>query len=332
VVFLSLFVFRLGIGLGFSGILWNINLFSGEWSTMFLLTFQSSGKYRLGIRTQLGILDVARANRVLQVAGLAETPESLFAEGNQALPGLAGFVEQALHHAQCANWLLGEKDLVFGPCVPRPGKIICIGLNYRNHARESKMEIPRVPVLFSKFQNTLAAHAEDIPLPAVAQKYDYEAELAVVIGRQARYVSEAQALDYVLGYCNANDVSARELQGLTSQWLLGKTLNKFLPLGPYLVTADEAGDPQTWPVRCWLNGELRQDSNTTDMIFSVAQLVSFISQYMPLEPGDIISTGTPEGVILGKPQPRVWMKAGDVMTVEVGSLGKLTNALVVEPR
>jgi 2-keto-4-pentenoate hydratase/2-oxohepta-3-ene-1,7-dioic acid hydratase in catechol pathway len=165
----------------------------------------------------------------------------------------------------------------------------------------------------------------------VAKKYDYEAELAVVIGRRAKYVPEDQAVQYVLGYCNANDVSARDLQGATSQWLLGKSLDKFLPLGPYLVTADEAGDPQNWPVRCWFNGELRQHSNTADMVFGVAKLVSFISHHMTLEPGDIISTGTPEGVILGMPQPRTWMKPGDTMTVEVGPLGQLTNALVADP-
>jgi 2-keto-4-pentenoate hydratase/2-oxohepta-3-ene-1,7-dioic acid hydratase in catechol pathway len=192
------------------------------------------------------------------------------------------------------------------------------------------MEIPPVPVMFSKFQNAIAAPGELLPLPAHAEKFDYEAELAVVIGRRARCVPEDRALEYVLGYCNANDVSERALQGKTSQWLLGKSLDKFLPVGPYLLTADEAGDPQNWPVRCWLNGELRQNSNTSDMIFPVAHVISFISQYMTLEPGDLISTGTPEGVILGMPQPRTWMRPGDTMTVEVGPLGKLTNRLVSE--
>ena len=297
---------------------------------MILLTFELDSKYYLGIKTGRGILDVAAANRSLKVAGLAETPEALYAAGQDALPDLRTFVETALADENSAGWLLDESGLRLGPCLPEPGKIICIGLNYRKHARESKMDIPSVPVLFSKFHNAIAAPGEAIPLPANCSRYDYEAELAVVIGKRARYVSEAQALEYVLGYCNANDVSERELQGKTSQWLLGKSLDKFLPLGPYLMTADEAGDPQNWPVRCWLNGDLRQNSNTGDMIFSVAQLVSFISQYMTLEPGDLISTGTPEGVILGMPQPRVWMKPGDSMTIEVGPLGKLTNTLVAE--
>jgi 2-keto-4-pentenoate hydratase/2-oxohepta-3-ene-1,7-dioic acid hydratase in catechol pathway len=284
----------------------------------------------LGVKTGQGILDVAAANRVLNVPGVADSPGAFYATGLSGLPTLKEFVNRALEAEGRAAWLLAEDRLELGPCLPRPGKIICVGLNYRNHAKESKLEIPPVPVLFSKFQNAVAAPNEPVPLPAVAEKYDYEAELAVVIGRQAKYVPEGQALDYVLGYCNTNDVSARELQSKTSQWLLGKSLDKFLPVGPYLLTADEAGDPQNWPVRCWFNGELRQNSNTADMIFSVTQLVSFISQHMTLEPGDLISTGTPEGVILGQPHPRTWMKPGDTMTVEVGPLGRLTNALVVE--
>jgi 2-keto-4-pentenoate hydratase/2-oxohepta-3-ene-1,7-dioic acid hydratase in catechol pathway len=297
---------------------------------MILLTFHQESGLALGVKTPQGVLDVATANNALKVPGVAETPGALYAAGLAALPGLAALVEQALSDGRRLAWLKSEGDLAFGPVVPHPEKIICIGLNYRKHAQESHNELPPVPVLFSKYQNALAAAGEPVPLPGVAEKYDYEAELAVVIGRQARYVTEDQALEYVLGYCNANDLSARDLQNLTSQWLLGKALDKFLPVGPYLLTADEAGDPQHWPVRSWLNGEPRQDSNTGDMIFSVAHLVSFISQYMTLVPGDIISTGTPEGVILGKPRPRVWMKAGDTITVEVGPLGKLTNPLVQE--
>lgn len=298
---------------------------------MLLLTFRQNEEYFLGVKTEQGILDVAAANRVIGVRDLADTPSALYSAGLSALPELSAFVASALTRSERPAWLLDEGGLDIGPCLPRPGKIICIGLNYRNHARESKMEIPAVPVLFSKFQNAVAAPGESVPLPPNAEKYDYEAELAVVIGKRARYVSEENALEFVLGYCCANDVSERELQGKTSQWLLGKSLDKFLPLGPYLLTADEVKDPQNWPVRCWLNGELRQNSNTADMIFSVAQLVSFISQYMTLEPGDLISTGTPEGVILGMPRPRAWMKPGDTMTVEIGPLGRLTNPLTAGP-
>ena len=306
---------------------------------MILLTFRKRGTrlsyHRLGIKTPFGIVDAAAANAEFNQPGLPVSPGGFFAQGLAALPGMIELADRASAAAQQSaekqrpSWLLAEDEVELGPCLPSPGKIICVGLNYLQHAKESKNEIPPVPVLFSKFQNAVAAPGEDIPLVPGATRYDYEAELAVVIGRRAKHVPEDQALQYVLGYCNANDVSARELQSMTSQWLLGKSLDKFLPLGPYLLTADEVPDPQSWPVRCWLNGELRQNSNTSDMIFSVAHIIHFASQYLTLEPGDLISTGTPEGVILGK-EKRVWMKAGDSMTVEVGPLGKLTNRLVQE--
>lgn len=296
---------------------------------MILLTFKHSGAYRLGVKTDNGILDVEAANRALNIPGVPETPEAIYAAGLAALPTMQSFVERALAEGGSPAYLLDESRLEYGPCIPTPGKIICIGLNYKLHAQEAKLDTPVVPVLFAKFQNSVAAPNEPIPLPAIASRYDYEAELAVVIGKRARYVSEEDALDYVMGYCNANDVSERKLQNATSQWLLGKFLDKFLPLGPYLLTADEAPNPQNWPIRCWLNGELRQDSNTSDMIFSVAYLIHFISQYITLEPGDLISTGTPAGVTLGHAE-REWMKPGDTMTVEVGPLGKLVNPLVEE--
>jgi 2-keto-4-pentenoate hydratase/2-oxohepta-3-ene-1,7-dioic acid hydratase in catechol pathway len=186
------------------------------------------------------------------------------------------------------------------------------------------MVIPTIPVLFSKFPNTIAAPGEQVVLPATAVEYDYEAELGVVIGRRAKHVREQEALDYVLGYCNINDLSARDLQMRTSQWLLGKTLDQFMPIGPYLVTADTVGDPQALDIRCWVNSALRQSSTTADMIFSVAELVSYISQYMTLEPGDVIATGTPEGVILGMAEKQ-WLKSRDEVVVEIAGLGRLTT-------
>jgi 2-keto-4-pentenoate hydratase/2-oxohepta-3-ene-1,7-dioic acid hydratase in catechol pathway len=214
-----------------------------------------------------------------------------------------------------------------GLCIPIPGKIICVGLNYRRHAREAGMPIPASPMLFGKFANSLAASGSDVPLPSTAEQYDYEAELGVVIGRRAVAVSEADALDYVWGYCNCNDVSARDLQSRTSQFTLGKILDGFLPVGPKLVSRDEVTDPQNLAIRGWLNGDLRQDANTSDMIFGVAELVSYISTYVPLDPGDLIVTGTPEGVILGR-DPKIWMKPGDVAEVEVEHLGRLTTPFV----
>ena len=213
---------------------------------------------------------------------------------------------------------------LLAPIEPR--QFFCIGLNYRRHAAETGMAVPETPILFSKYANSLAASGDDVPLPDVAQQYDYEAELGVVIGRPARGVSEAEALDHVWGYCNCNDVSARDLQFRSTQWMLGKTLDRFLPVGPYLVSADEVGDPQALRVRCTVNGDVRQDESTADMVFGVAELVSYISRFWTLEPGDLIATGTPQGVAAGRPdQP--WLVPGDEVVVEVGALGRLVNRM-----
>jgi 2-keto-4-pentenoate hydratase/2-oxohepta-3-ene-1,7-dioic acid hydratase in catechol pathway len=292
---------------------------------MKLLTFRNGDGLRLGIKTARGVIDVLAANEALGIYGIPDDPVAFLQTGLSALPQMQSLLAQT---ADTDTWSLDESDLELGPCIPFARKIICVGLNYRRHAEESGMPVPTTPVLFSKFDNAIAAPNEIIPLPSNATKYDYEAELVVVIGKRARYVTVDGALDYVLGYCTGNDISARDLQTLTSQWLLGKTLDKFLPLGPYLATADEV-DPTNLSIKCWLNGELRQDSNTSDMVFSVAEVISYASQYMTLEAGDIISTGTPEGVILGR-DPKVWMKAGDEVTVEVGDLGRLTNVMGAE--
>lgn len=294
---------------------------------MRLLTFDRGGALLLGVRTERGVLDVAAAaTKFVGEAGPFE-PTRFLASGNSGLEAVRQLVEEATSSTPSDGLFLNEASLRIGPCVPAPGKILCVGLNYLRHARESGMGAPAAPVLFSKFANTVAGPGEGVPLPDVGMEYDYEAELVVVIGQRAKNVSEAEALDHVLGYCNGNDVSARDLQMLSGQWLLGKTLDGFMPLGPYLVTADEAGDVQDMRVRCWLNGELRQDSNTSDMIFGVAEVISYASRYMTLEPGDIISTGTPEGVILGMAEKR-WMKPGDEVVVEVGRLGRLVSLMV----
>lgn len=270
---------------------------------MRLLTFHRDGDLRAGLLTRDGVAELA-AGDFNALLSLRPAEIERLATG----PGQE------------------EAQLRLGPCTPHPGKIICVGLNYRRHAEESGMPIPQEPVLFSKFSNALAASRDEVKLPAVASRYDYEAELGVVIGRTARDVSEVDALDYVWGYCNCNDVSARDLQFRSTQWLLGKTLDRFLPVGPYLVSADEVGDPQALSIRCTLNGDLRQDSSTADMVFGVAELVSYISRHWALEPGDLIATGTPQGVIQGRADKR-WMRPGDEVVVEVGDLGRLTNRL-----
>jgi 2-keto-4-pentenoate hydratase/2-oxohepta-3-ene-1,7-dioic acid hydratase in catechol pathway len=282
---------------------------------MKLLTFKTNDGFALGVATERG---------VLPLEGEALAPASVLREGESALPR----IRSALDRVSAATQLRPESELELGPCVVEPGKIVCVGLNYRRHANETGAQIPTTPILFSKFNNTLAASCEAVHLPTVATQYDYEVELGVVMGRRASSVPLDRALDYVLGYCTANDLSARDLQMRTSQWLLGKTLDGFCPVGPYLVTRDEIPDPQRLELRTWVNGQLRQNSNTSDMIFSVAEVVSYASQHMTLQPGDLIITGTPEGVILGMPEPRTWLKAGDEVTVEVQGLGRLVTPLV----
>jgi 2-keto-4-pentenoate hydratase/2-oxohepta-3-ene-1,7-dioic acid hydratase in catechol pathway len=293
---------------------------------MKLLQFRGGDGLKLGVKTDSGVVDVAAAGAALGV----DAPTSLIEVievGQPALDALQGLIDAVSASDASAEWTLDEMGLQYGPAVDDPGKIICVGLNYRRHAAETGMAVPETPVLFSKFLNTIAAYGDSVSLPPVATQYDYEVELGVVIGKPARNVSEDDALDYVLGYVTSNDISVRDLQSRTSQWLLGKTLDNFLPVGPYLVTADEVGDPQLLDIKTWVNGDIRQNSNTGDMIFTVAQIVSYISRYFTLEPGDLIVTGTPEGVAMGR-EDKPWLKPGDEVVVEVGKLGALKNVMV----
>jgi len=251
--------------------------------------------------------------------------------GEAAVAELRALEGRALASADRSSWLRNESDLSLEPCVTHPNKIVCVGLNYRKHAEETNAPIPEYPILFNKFSNALTGHGRDVTLPKVSTKVDYEAELVIVIGKTAKNVAKEDAPDYVFGYCCANDLSARDLQGRTTQWMLGKICDGFSPLGPYLVTADEVGDPNGLGIRSFVNGEPRQNSNTSDMIFRCDEIVSYISRHMTLVPGDVILTGTPEGVILGYPkEKRVWLKDGDVVTVEIEKLGKLTNRMVAD--
>jgi 2,4-diketo-3-deoxy-L-fuconate hydrolase len=211
------------------------------------------------------------------------------------------------------------------PPIARPEKIVAIGLNYEDHAAETGAEIPDKPVVFTKYPNTIIGPGAPIRIPPLTEQVDYEAELAVVVGRRAKNVSELEALDYVFGYTNANDVSARDLQfSEGGQWTRSKSIDTFLPLGPYVATRDEVPDPQNLYIRAILNGETVQDGTTSRMIFTVAELVSFLSQGMTLEPGDVIITGTPPGVGMAR-DPQLWMKPGDEVSIEIEGLGTLTN-------
>ncbi len=215
--------------------------------------------------------------------------------------------------------------------IPDPQKVICVGLNYADHARESGQAPPPEPVLFSKFPTAILAPDAPIVLPRVSQEVDYEAELVVVIGRPGRYIAEQDALRHVAGYCVGHDVSARDwqLRKPGGQWLLGKSFDTFAPFGPTLVTPDEVGDPGRLRVQLRLNGQTMQDSNTSQFIFNVAQVIAYISQVCTLLPGDVIFTGTPPGVGAAR-KPPVFLKPGDNVEVEIEKLGVLRNPVVAE--
>jgi 2-keto-4-pentenoate hydratase/2-oxohepta-3-ene-1,7-dioic acid hydratase in catechol pathway len=281
----------------------------------------------LGVLTPRGILDVAKANALFRMKAPADIHEVI--EGADCAP-LTALLEKALSDKRGASVLVPESRARFGPAVPRPDKIICVGLNYRQHAQETGNPIPPAPILFNKYNNALIGHRGKVPLPTkVSSQFDYEVELVVVIGKKARDVSDAKALSYVFGYANGNDFTARDLMRVSSQLMLGKTCDGFAPLGPYVVTADQIPDPQNLKVATYVNGEERQNSNTRDMIFSCAEIVSYCSRHMTLLPGDIIYTGTPQGVILGYPREKqVWLKAGDKVATEVEQCGRLEVTLV----
>ncbi len=214
--------------------------------------------------------------------------------------------------------------------VANPTKIIAIGLNYSDHAAETGAEIPEKPIVFAKYPNTIIGPGVPIRIPSITEQADYEAELAVVIGRKARAVEAEDAMDYVFGYMNSNDVSSRDLQfSEGGQWTRSKSLDTFAPIGPYLVTKDEIEDPQDLSIRCVLNGEVMQEGTTSKMIFGVAELVAFLSTGMTLEPGDIIMTGTPPGVGFAR-DPKVFLKDGDEVSIEIEGLGTLTNPVEQE--
>jgi 2-keto-4-pentenoate hydratase/2-oxohepta-3-ene-1,7-dioic acid hydratase in catechol pathway len=220
--------------------------------------------------------------------------------------------------------VLKRSEVYLEAPVPRPGKIICIGLNYRNHAIESGMDIPSSPIIFSKFVTSVSAPGGPIVLPKGSEKVDYEAELAVVIGRRAKNVSTADAKRYVFGYTNFNDVSARDFQFADGQWQRGKSCDTFAPFGEFVATADEVADPHDLRIRFRLNGETLQDSSTGELIFRIPELIEFLSRSITLEPGDIVATGTPPGVGFAR-KPPIFLKDGDIAEVEIEGLGVLTS-------
>jgi 2-keto-4-pentenoate hydratase/2-oxohepta-3-ene-1,7-dioic acid hydratase in catechol pathway len=286
----------------------------------------ADGTESLGALTDGGVIDIrATANKL----GIA-VPDTLHALLNS---GNADALAKVLAGAKGSGVpMLAEAAITHGRLFTNPGKIMCVGLNYRQHAKEVKMQEPRVPPLFNKYNNSLAGNNCVIPLPPrdVAYKFDYETELLIVIGKAGRDIAEADALSHVAGYCTSNDFSARDLQLETpsGQWMIGKTLDAFAPIGPYFVSADLVGDPNKLKIETRVNGELRQSSNTSDFIFNTQQMIAYISKHWAIEPGDIIFTGTPQGVIAGMPKDQqVWLKAGDKIVSTIEKLGELKFSL-----
>jgi len=279
---------------------------------MKLLRFGEAGKEKPGVETVDG--------RWLDCSAFGGDWSEDFL-GNDGISRLAAWLEE--NSTTCPEV---SKETRLGPPLQRPSKLICVGLNYSLHAKESGMEVPTQPILFMKATSSICGPFDPIIIPKGSEATDWEVELAVVIGRKATYVSEEEAMDYVAGYVLHNDVSERDFQlRHGGQWVKGKSADNFAPLGPYLVTKDEIANPHN--LRLWLklNGKMLQDSSTSDLVFNVPQLVSYISQYMSLLPGDIISTGTPAGVGMGF-KPPVYLKEGDVVELGIDGLGTSKQA------
>jgi len=240
-----------------------------------------------------------------------------------------GVDERLLVHLREAGFVTDLSACALGSPVPRPGKIVAVGLNYRDHAAEARLEVPASPVIFAKFPTAVIGSGASIVLPRGASRVDYEAELAVVIGRRAKHVPAALALEVVLGYMNANDVSERDFQKRDGQWVRAKSCDTFAPLGPWLVTADEVPDPNALAIELRRNGEVMQASRTSHFVFPVQQLIEFLTTTMTLEPGDVILTGTPPGVGFAR-RPPVFLQPGDRVEVEIDGLGILVNDVTVD--
>lgn len=299
---------------------------------MRVVTYRKQDTWRSGLVVDGLVVDSAEAARE---AGLVEdgrigdwTSSRLVAgAGPEKLLALGAAAEQLAELPNGRSTNVAVRDALIGPPISDPDKIVCLGLNYREHAAEASLEEPEAPMLFAKYRNSLIGPDNPIIIPRASEKVDYEGELAVVIGRQCKEVSEEEALDYVSGYMALNDVSARDLQLKTSQWMAGKALDTFAPCGPALVPAVEVEGVQNLDISTRVNGETVQQANTSMMIFSVRQTISFISSLMTLEPGDIIATGTPSGVGF-KRNPPLFLTDGDVVEVDIEGVGTLRNPVV----
>lgn len=307
---------------------------------MKLINFTAAGHTRAGAIVEDKVIDLNYAYQAqLKAEGkyryeeiahafVPATADELYQGGKESLQLAQNAIDFIL-----ANPESFEKKVIFNKSevkveapVQKPGKIICVGHNYREHILEMGRELPSNPVIFAKFANTILGPEDDIPFYPISEQLDYEAEFTFVVGKQARNVSEEDALDYVAGYTITNDVTYRDIQRRTIQWLQGKTVDGTAPMGPYLVTSDELEDPSGLDVVLKVNGEVRQKTNTANLVFDVKKLVSFLSSLMTLEPGDVVLTGTPGGVGFAM-NPQQFLKDGDVVTIEIDQVGTLENTV-----
>lgn len=287
---------------------------------MKLITFKDNKHYKVGA--------LVSGDKIVDLTSLISDSSLIAAEVLTCFDLDSGFLDKAKTAVDAdTSDTIDLSDIIVAASVPKPGKIICIGLNYRDHAEESGMAIPTKPVIFSKFSTCIIAPNEAIVVPDESTQTDYEAELAVIIGRRAANVKHDDAINYVFGYANFNDVSARDFQFADAQWQRGKSCDTFAPIGPFVATTDEIADPDNLSIKFRLNGETMQDSNTKQMIFGVAELIEHLSRFFTLEPGDIIATGTPPGVGFAR-KPPIFLKNGDVAEVEIEGLGILSNPVI----
>lgn len=304
---------------------------------MKLITFTQNGVQRIGALEGSKVIDLHAAFRALlqfegklragQIADAyipAGDMNGFLQGGEESMEFAKQAIEFALNNVSAIPLVFEKNEVKIGAAITAPGKMICVGHNYREHILEMKREIPEYPVVFAKFANTVIGPEDDIPFYPISKDLDYEAEFAFVIGKRARNVSQADALDYVAGYTIVNDVTYRDIQRRTIQWMQGKSVDGTAPMGPYLITADELADPSGLEIVLTVNGEERQRSNTRNLVFSVQYLVEFLSNLMTLEPGDVILTGTPGGVGVAM-NPPVFLKDGDIVRIEVDKIGALEN-------
>ncbi len=297
---------------------------------MILVSYRARGSdaaWRAGIAHEGAVVDVSASRLSRADEALEQADLSVRALLERGQPYVEEVFAWAKPQFEAKSQLLPLDTLELGPPVPDPDKLICLGVNYREHAAEAQQELPAVPMFFAKFRNSLSGPTSPILLPRVSRQIDYEGELAVIIGTRCKEVSEQEALQYVAGYSIMNDVSARDVQLQTSQWTAGKALDTFAPMGPGIVPASDIPDPQTLMLTTRVNGQVVQHDSTANMIFTVATAIAFLSSLMTLEPGDIIATGTPSGVGF-KRTPPLFLQEGDVVEVEIERIGRIRNLVI----